>query len=138
MAVYSVLIGMVNKYNFTYLFHGVGVTDLPDRPSTLYSTTAAASRLPPTMRKWIFSFHAVPVHLPCGKSVISSSEERTEREAPVTEMSKQFKKRPPRKRTPGKRVAVSAEARQAYEQEIKARTERESDYQRHLPARDPK
>ena len=56
----------------------------------------------------------------------------------MTETSKQFKKRPPRKRTPGKSVAVSAEARQAYEDEIKARTERESGYQRHLPARDRK
>jgi hypothetical protein len=56
----------------------------------------------------------------------------------ATETNKQFKKQPRRKKLPGKSVSVSPEARKAYEAEIQARTDRESGYQRHLPARDPK
>lgn len=49
--------------------------------------------------------------------------------------SNQFKKAPRRKNEPGKRVPVSPEARKAYEDEIKARTERETTYLRHLSER---
>ncbi len=63
----------------------------------------------------------------------------TTREAiDVTDTDTQFKKQPRRKKEAGKRVAISPEARQAYEQEIKARTERNETYLRHLPPREPK
>jgi hypothetical protein len=55
----------------------------------------------------------------------------------VTDTSKQFTKAPRRKKEPAKRVAISPEARQAYEDEIKARTEREN-YLRQLGNRDSK
>jgi hypothetical protein len=57
-------------------------------------------------------------------------------EAAVVETPKQFTKQPRRKKEPVKRVPLSAEARQAYEDQIKARTEREESYLRHLPSRD--
>ena len=47
----------------------------------------------------------------------------------------QFTKAPRRKKEAGKRVAISAEAKLAYEAEIKARTEREETYLRHLSDR---
>jgi hypothetical protein len=47
--------------------------------------------------------------------------------------SDQFKKKPRQKTPPGKRVAMSAEAKQAYEELIRARDERERTYERHLP-----
>ena len=56
----------------------------------------------------------------------------------MTETSKQFTKRPRRKKEPGKSVAVSSEARKAYEDEIAARTARENSYLRHLGDRDVK
>ena len=43
----------------------------------------------------------------------------------MIETSKQFTKAPRRKREAAKRVALSPEARKAYEEEIKARAERE-------------
>jgi hypothetical protein len=56
----------------------------------------------------------------------------------MVEIGKQFTKQPRRKADKGKRVPLSPEARQAYEDEIKARTEREETYLRHLPSREPK
>ena len=49
--------------------------------------------------------------------------------------SKQFTKAPRRKGERGRSISVSPEARQAYEDEIKARAEREN-YLRHLADRD--
>ena len=56
----------------------------------------------------------------------------------MVEIGKQFTKQPRRKSDKGKRIPLSPEARQAYEEEIKARTEREETYLRHLPQREPK
>ena len=56
----------------------------------------------------------------------------------MTDSPNQFTKPPRRKKEPGKRVAISPEARAAYEAEIKARTEREENYLRHLPSREVK
>ena len=56
----------------------------------------------------------------------------------MVEIGKQFTKQPRRKSDKGRRVPLSAEARQAYEAEIKARTKREETYLRHLPPREPK
>lgn len=56
----------------------------------------------------------------------------------MAETPNQFVKAPRRKREAGRRVAVSPEAKLAYEAEIKARTEREETYLRHLPDRDVK
>jgi hypothetical protein len=56
----------------------------------------------------------------------------------VTDTSGQFKKAPRRKKEPAKSVRVSPEMRKAYEDEIKARAERESSYLQHLQIRDPK
>lgn len=53
-------------------------------------------------------------------------------------MSKQFTKQPRRKKEQARRVSISPEARQAYEAEMKARTEREESYLRHLPPREPR
>lgn len=50
----------------------------------------------------------------------------------------QFKKAPRRKKEPAKRVAVSADAKQAYEQIMRDRDERERTYLRHLPHADNK
>ena len=49
----------------------------------------------------------------------------------MVEISKQFTRAPRRKSAKGKSVAVSADAKAAYEAEIKARTEREA-YLQHL------
>ena len=56
----------------------------------------------------------------------------------MVESTNQFKKAPRRKTVKGKRVPISPETRAAYEQEIKARTEREEQYLRHLPAKEPR
>ena len=57
----------------------------------------------------------------------------------MVEIGSKFTKQPRRKADKGKRVVLSPEARQAYEQEIKSRTEREETYLRHLPQpREPK
>jgi hypothetical protein len=52
----------------------------------------------------------------------------------MSEPADQFKRAPKRKRSPGKSVAVSAEAKQAYEEVLRQREEREKSYARHLPA----
>jgi hypothetical protein len=62
----------------------------------------------------------------------------TREDAAVTDTSGQFKKAPRRKKEPAKSVRVSPEMRKAYEDEIKARAERESSYLQHLQIRDPK
>ena len=56
----------------------------------------------------------------------------------MVEIGKQFTKQPRRKSDKGRRVALSPEARQAYEEQIKERTQREETYLRHLPPREPK
>jgi DNA-binding MarR family transcriptional regulator len=56
----------------------------------------------------------------------------------MVETGSKFTKQPRRKTEKGKRVVLSPEARQAYEEQIKARTEREENYLRHLPPREPK
>jgi hypothetical protein len=56
----------------------------------------------------------------------------------MVEMSNQFKKQPRRASDKGKRVAISPEAKLAYEAEIRAREERERSYLRHLPGPDNK
>lgn len=53
----------------------------------------------------------------------------------MSETPNQFTKPPRRKKEPGKRVAISPEAKLAYEAEIKARAEREANYLRHLSDR---
>lgn len=55
----------------------------------------------------------------------------------MVEISKQFTKAPRRKKEKAKQVAISPEARKAYEDEIKLRTERET-YLRTLGDRDSK
>ena len=62
---------------------------------------------------------------------------RQPEDAPVSDTSGQFKKAPRRKKEPGRSVPVSADVRKAYEDEIKARTERET-YLRALGNRDTK
>ena len=56
----------------------------------------------------------------------------------MSETTNQFKKKPRRVGDKGRRVTVSAEAKAAYEAEIKAREERETTYLRHLPGPDNK
>lgn len=56
----------------------------------------------------------------------------------MTDTGNKFTKQPRRKADKGKRVPLSPEAKQAYEDEIKARTEREETYLRHLPAKEPR
>lgn len=56
----------------------------------------------------------------------------------AVESSTQFKKQPKRASSKGKSVAVSDEARQAYEEQIRQRDERERTYLRHLPHADNK
>ncbi len=56
----------------------------------------------------------------------------------MVEIGSKFTKAPRRKSEKGRRVAVSPEMKQAYEEEIKARTDREATYLRHLPPREPK
>jgi hypothetical protein len=56
----------------------------------------------------------------------------------MVETSSQFKKKPRRVADKGKRVAISPEAKLAYEAEIRAREEREQTYLRHLPGPDNK
>ncbi|WEK50452.1 MAG: hypothetical protein P0Y66_22970 [Candidatus Kaistia colombiensis] len=52
----------------------------------------------------------------------------------MTETTDRFKKSPRRAKTPVKRVSLSAEARQAYEDLVRTRDERERAYGQHLPA----
>ena len=56
----------------------------------------------------------------------------------MAETGNTFKKAPKRKGDKGRRVAVSAETRAAYEAIIKERQEREETYARHLPSDPPK
>jgi hypothetical protein len=56
--------------------------------------------------------------------------------AAMPEPTDQFKKAPRRKSEKGKRVVVSAEAKQAYAALIEERTKRELAYGRHLPGND--
>ncbi|MDB5558457.1 MAG: hypothetical protein JWQ36_1391 [Enterovirga sp.] len=56
----------------------------------------------------------------------------------MVETGQKFTKQPRRKSDKGRRVVLSPEARQAYEDQIKVRTEREESYLRHLPVKDPK
>ena len=55
----------------------------------------------------------------------------------MNDPSNQFKKPPRRKTERGKSVAISPDMRKAYEEQIKAKAEREA-YERHLPNRDRK
>lgn len=64
--------------------------------------------------------------------------ERDRAQVAAIESSTQFKKQPKRASSKGKSVAVSDEARQAYEEEIRRRDERERTYLRHLPSPDNK
>jgi len=52
----------------------------------------------------------------------------------MTETTDRFKKAPRRAKAPVKRVALSAEARQAYEDLVRTRDERDRAYGQHLPA----
>lgn len=52
----------------------------------------------------------------------------------MTETNDRFKKAPRKKAAPVKRVSLSAEARQAYEDLVRTRDERERAYGQHLPA----
>ena len=54
------------------------------------------------------------------------------------ETSKQFLKKPRRASDKARRVMVSPEAKLAYEEEMRAREERERNYTRHLPGPDNK
>lgn len=56
----------------------------------------------------------------------------------MAEITSQFKKKPRQAAPKGKRVAISPEARQAYEEQIRARDERDRTYTRHLPGPDNK
>lgn len=56
----------------------------------------------------------------------------------MVEIGSQYKKKPRRVSDKGKRVAISPEAKAAYEAEIKAREERQENYLRHLPGQDNK
>jgi DNA-binding MarR family transcriptional regulator len=56
----------------------------------------------------------------------------------MVESGSKFTKQPRRKTEKGRRVALSPEAKQAYEEQIKARTEREESYLRHLPPKEPR
>ncbi|MGD9739519.1 MAG: hypothetical protein AB7U48_08985 [Bauldia sp.] len=51
---------------------------------------------------------------------------------------KTFKKAPPRKAAKGRKVAISAEAREKYEAEIRLRDEREKKYGQFLAPEDKK
>lgn len=64
--------------------------------------------------------------------------ERDRAEVAAIESSAQFKKQPKRVSSKGKSVAVSEEARLAYEEQIRQRDERERTYLRHLPSADNK
>lgn len=64
--------------------------------------------------------------------------ERDRAQVAAIESSTQFKKQPKRASSKGKSVAVSDEARQAYEEQIRQRDERERTYLRHLPSADNK
>ncbi len=55
----------------------------------------------------------------------------------MSEPPDKFKKQPRRKADRGRSIAVSPEARQAYEDAIKQQTERDA-YERHLPSRERK
>lgn len=52
----------------------------------------------------------------------------------MTETTDRFKKAPRKQKAPVKRVALSAEARQAYEDLVRTRDERDRSYGQHLPA----
>jgi hypothetical protein len=52
----------------------------------------------------------------------------------MTEPSDHFKKAPRKKAAPVKRVALSAEARKAYEEMMQSRDERDRSYGQFLPA----
>ncbi|MCX5580121.1 hypothetical protein [Kaistia terrae] len=52
----------------------------------------------------------------------------------MTETNDRFKKAPRKQASPGKRVSLSAEARQAYEDLVRTRDERDRTYGQHLPA----
>ena len=56
----------------------------------------------------------------------------------MNETNSQFKKKPRQAAPKGKRVAVTAEAKLAYEEQMRARDERERTYTRHLPGPDNK
>lgn len=64
--------------------------------------------------------------------------ERDRVQVAAIESSTQFKKQPKRASSKGKSVAVSEEARLAYEEQIRQRDERERTYLRHLPSADNK
>lgn len=64
--------------------------------------------------------------------------ERDRAQVAAIESSAQFKKQPKRASSKGKSVAVSDEARLAYEEQIRLRDERERTYLRHLPHADNK
>ena len=51
----------------------------------------------------------------------------------MPDIKDQFQRAPRRKASKGKRVAVSAEAKEAYAALIEERVKREQDYARHLP-----
>jgi hypothetical protein len=55
----------------------------------------------------------------------------------MTDGADRFKKQPRRKGDRGRSISVTPEMRKAYEDEIKAKAEREA-YERHLPNRDRK
>lgn len=52
----------------------------------------------------------------------------------MPETNDRFKKAPRKPASPGKRVSLSAEARQAYEDLVRTRDERDRTYGQHLPA----
>ncbi|MDB5592472.1 hypothetical protein [Enterovirga sp.] len=56
----------------------------------------------------------------------------------MAETTNQFTKKPRQVAPKGKRVTISAEARAAYEEQMRARDERERTYTRHLPGPDNK
>ncbi len=56
----------------------------------------------------------------------------------MAESTNQFKKKPRQAAPKGRRVSISPEAKQAYEEQIRARDERERTYTRHLPGPDNK
>lgn len=56
----------------------------------------------------------------------------------MVEIGSKFTKQPRRKADKGKRVALSDEAKRAYEEQIRSRTAREETYLRHLPPKEPR
>ena len=54
------------------------------------------------------------------------------------DIANQFKKKPRQAAPKGKRVYISPEAKAAYEEQMRARDERERTYLRHLPGPDNK